>query len=112
MTWTGTTRKKHQTSTRQPFFSAPKAFGVNNRHHNPVLFWTAVGSISTLRPIFKARILPCLTYNLKVQCDSPTASAACRKPNASCSMLRHPQYILDSRPVYGYDKGSQEVIPI
>src|SRR5438876_4624303 len=42
MTWTGTTRKKHQTSTRQPFFSAPKAFGVNNRHHNPVLFWTAV----------------------------------------------------------------------
>jgi hypothetical protein len=42
MTWTGTTRKKHQTSTRQPFFSTPKAFGVNNRHHNPVLFWTAV----------------------------------------------------------------------
>ena len=35
-------RRKRQTSNRQPSFSAPKGFGFNHRHHNPVLSWTAV----------------------------------------------------------------------
>ena len=34
--------RKRQTSILTPRFSVPKTFGFNSRHHNAVLFWTAV----------------------------------------------------------------------
>src|SRR6266567_6938762 len=42
MIWTGTIAGKRPTSIRRSRLSAPKAFPFNGRHHNPVVFWTAV----------------------------------------------------------------------
>jgi hypothetical protein len=78
MTWTGTTRKKHQTSTRQPFFSAPKAFGVNNRHHNPVLFWTALAPDVDLKTPVRWHLRACQNHNLSSQTFSEFAENAGR----------------------------------
>ncbi len=41
--WPVRHRRKRPTLIRQPRFSVHKAFAFNSQHHNPVLFWTAVG---------------------------------------------------------------------
>ena len=102
MTWTGTTRRKRQTSIRRSRISAPKAFVLSSRHHNPVLSWTAVEFDPSSR-----KFVCCLPHRAPYSgagtdraMAARNSSCICRRPVSTPSSSNR-IYRLHCRPLRG-----------